>query len=362
MKILIPVIGFGSHGGYRVLSRLADEWLRMGHNVSFLAPEYSNYPYFPTNAEVIWLNDRGECVSKPVETCRGGLGVLKNIMALYLGLNREAKRFDIILANHNLTVWPVALAYTSAKKTYYVQAYEPEYYKAITISKCMLKIFSYISYHLINHKIVNSPVYLKYKNLRASEWVPPGLDFTIFYPRKNDSGIGCRGEKTFVIGCIGRKEPEKGIRYVTEAFISLRLRNVPVRLKVAYGNIPEDLASREDVEVVVPRNDRELGGFYQSVDVLVAPGTVQHGAPHYPVMEAMACGVPVITTGYMPANSSNSWLVPVGDADAIVRSIEEIMEAGVFDKVDKALSDIEVFSWPIVARKFIGILQKCVSK
>jgi len=38
--------------------------------------------------------------------------------------------------------------------------------------------------------------------------------------------------------------------------------------------------------VVVPGNDTELADYYRSVDILIAPGTVQHGAPHYPVMEA----------------------------------------------------------------------------
>jgi hypothetical protein len=33
MKILIPILGFGRTGGYRVLSQLATEWCKQGHAV-----------------------------------------------------------------------------------------------------------------------------------------------------------------------------------------------------------------------------------------------------------------------------------------------------------------------------------------
>ena len=38
MKIIIPLVGsFSKEGGWRVLSELANAWIRMGHEVVFLS-------------------------------------------------------------------------------------------------------------------------------------------------------------------------------------------------------------------------------------------------------------------------------------------------------------------------------------
>ncbi|WP_341479706.1 glycosyltransferase [Clostridium algidicarnis] len=66
-----------------------------------------------------------------------------------------------------------------------------------------------------------------------------------------------------------------------------------------------------------PDGDDNLADYYRNLDILVAPGHIQLGAIHYPVIEAMACNVPVITTGYYPANDENSFIVPVKRPDKI---------------------------------------------
>ena len=92
---------------------------------------------------------------------------------------------------------------------------------------------------------------------------------------------------------------------------------------------------------------------------MLAPGTVQLGACHYPVLEAMACGTPVITTGYLPADSNNSWLVPVCDASAIVRAALSIKKASPMElkiKLNQANKSVINFHWKYVARKFIDVI------
>jgi glycosyltransferase involved in cell wall biosynthesis len=356
MKILIPLLGFGKAGGYRVLSMLANEWIKLGHEVTFIVPGDSEQPYFPTKAKIIWIDYTGKILENQNDiSYTGSFGVAKRLLAIYKGLSNEEKYTDVILANHNLTAWPVAFIQTVAKKIYYVQAYEPEYYHQHSLKKYILKTGAYLSYYILSNKISNAPIYLKYKNLKSQDWVPPGIDFSLFYPSKSPEII----EEQFVMGCIGRKEIEKGIQHVIEAFLLLREKGIPVRLKVAYGNIPDEIRAREDVNVVVPQNDEELADFYRSLDVLVAPGLVQLGAAHYPVMEAMACGVPVVTTGYIPASSENAWIVPIADSHAIAKSIEEIMYADqdtIKIKTALSLKAIAEFGWENVSKKFITIL------
>jgi hypothetical protein len=56
MNILITVLGFGRSGGYRVLSKLADELINLNHNVYFLSPDSSKDLYFPTKAKILWTD------------------------------------------------------------------------------------------------------------------------------------------------------------------------------------------------------------------------------------------------------------------------------------------------------------------
>lgn len=115
------------------------------------------------------------------------------------------------------------------------------------------------------------------------------------------------------------------------------------------------------MEIVVPKSDTELAEFYRSVDILVAPGTVQLGACHYPVLEAMAVGTPVITTGYLPANVENCWLVPIKDSQSIATAIGEVIECGSRDlqqKIDNAASAVKKFYWEEVAQQFLNIMKR----
>lgn len=249
--------------------------------VDFLCPDSSDEPYFPTSAGIIWVDYAGNISKK-----RGIIAKPSgwyHIKSLYSGLKVIGSQYEIIFANHSLTAWPVVLASCgAARKIYYVQANESEYYtSAKTIKGYLIEAVSALSYHLPLKRIVNAPIYFRYKNLRATEFVPPGLDLANFKPVEINQNF--ESKKTFVIGCIGRHEPEKGTIFVLRAFEELYKSDSRFLLRVAYGNLPADW-KHEQCEVIVPKNDQELADYYRRLDILVAPGTVQHGAAHYPVL------------------------------------------------------------------------------
>lgn len=357
MKIIIPVLGFGRAGGYRVLSNLANAWIRQGHDVDFLCPDSSDEPYFPTSAGIVWVDGAGN-ISKE----RGAIakpGGWYHLKSLYRGLTVIGRHYDVIFANHSLTAWPVALASCDkAIKVYYVQAYEPEYYtSAKTIKGYLLATVSALSYHLPLKRIVNAPIYFRYRNLRASQFVPPGLDLANFKPL--DINKNLEDAKTIVIGCIGRHEPEKGTIFVLRAFEEVYKIDPRFQLRVAYGNLPVNWKHKQ-CEMIVPKNDQELANYYRSLDILIAPGTVQHGAPHYPVLEAGACGVAVITTGYMGASPETAWIVQNKDVNSIVDSIFQVAsdDNQRIRKIATFLSVAQEFSWEYVSGKMLKIFQQ----
>lgn len=354
MKILIPIIGFDRTGGYRVLSELANTWIKQGHEVAFLCINSSEDPYFPTIAAIIRVDASG--IRTDVKVQQAKRSRWTQLKSLFLGLNRIGRNYDVILANHSLTAWPVAFASCgAAKKMYYIQAYEPGYYAGTKKLKGYLfALGSALTYHLPLNRIVNAPLYFRYVNLRASVFVPPGVDLSNFKPSM-DVRKDLANAKSIVIGCIGRSEPEKGTIYVLRAFEELYKNDKRFFLRIAaFGKIPANW-KHGNCELVVPKNDAELADYYRSLDILVAPGTVQHGAPHYPVLEAGACGIPVVTTGYMGATQETAWIVRNKDVETIIEAVNNIVldkeQRG--SKTDKFLNDVRNYGWDSVATKML---------
>lgn len=354
-EILIPVLGFDRTGGHRVLAELANAWVRGGHAVTFLSPDSSKEPYFPTCAAVLWVDGSGTVSATRRAAAPGSARY--HLAALLRGMNRIGKQYDVILANHSLTAWPVALARCGrAAKFYYVQAYEPEFYTVRRSARgYALAALSGLSYHLPIRRIVNAEIYVRYRNLRARDVIPPGIDLELFRP--SDRPRKEEASDAVVIGCIGRREPQKGTGYVLQAFEQLHRHDKRFRLKVSYGNLPDDWR-HEACEVVVPRNDRELAEYYRGLDVLIAPGTIQHGAPHYPVLESWACGVPVVTTGYMGASEQTAWMVrnrdPASICEAVLRLLRDADERE--RRRRNALELARTYAWERVAERMAAIM------
>ncbi len=358
MRILIPITNFGHGGGARVLSRLASAWTAAGHPTDLLADVRSPPPYFPTGAGVHRYDNHG-LIDGPAPS-GAAFASSGNALSIYRGmyraLNAIGGSYDVILANHSLTAWPVRFARTgAARKFYYVQAYEPEYFQLESGWKArVLRRLSEWSYRLALTQIANAPIYVGHDSIRATTWIPPGLDVSVFHRRATPPTFQTK-DSPVVIGTIGRTEATKGTIHVLEAFTRLHAMNPRFRLRVAFGNLPEGW-SHPAAEIVVPRGDAELAAYYRSVDILAAPGTVQLGACHYPVLEAMASGTPVITTGYLPASPENSWLVPVRDSVAVAQAVLDVVatpKTELATRLDLAHAAVQRFSWEQVSRDFL---------
>lgn len=366
MKILIPITAFDRAGGSRVLSELASHWSDAGHEVNFLVDIRSKPPYFPTRAKIIRFDKFGK-ITRTDQQASLSLdgGKLASVwVRMWLALSRIGSDYDVILANHSLTTYPIAFARTgSARKWYYIQAYEPEYYGFIKgFRGGVLEVLAAFSYRFRFHQVANAPIYIGYKGIRANQWVPPGIDFKLFRLRELPPVFD--ENRTIIIGTIGRKELTKGTADVLAAFEMLAARNSRISLSVAFGNLPKNW-HHPRANIIMPNGDAELAAWYRSIDILIAPGTVQLGACHYPVLEAMASGTPVITTGYLPAHTDNSWIVPIHSPKAIVDAVQDIIfldTQKLNEKVALATVAVARFNWKCVANDFLKLfseLPKC---
>lgn len=353
-NIVIPILSFGKAGGVRVLSKLANSFEEKGNKVVVVTYYKSPEPYYPINCEIQYVNERGEIVDR--RDCNGGKNVLKDFyvkiirfLALCNALNRLASAFDIVIANSNLTAF-IVYKTKIKNKFYYIQAYE-----AWNEGKMggFRNFLAKKSYRLNLTKIVNAELYKNYKEIKSNYVVPPGLDLDLYYPKSENNYWD--NSRRMIIGHIGRMEEWKGSRETAEAIGILQKEGVRLDYRVAFNAPKEGLCS---YELVKPDGDNNLSEYYRSVDVLVAPARIQIGAVHYPVLEAMACGTPVITTGYYPATNNNAWLVSVNSPEKIAEVIKKIMSdySSAKRKAKIAIEEIKKFSWELVSDKMLSII------
>lgn len=351
------MFGFGRAGGMRSLSLLANEWTKMGHEVTFMCHASSPLPYYPTIAKIQYYDDDGRIISKLEDTAVETPSIYKGMLFLYRALNQTVEKFDAAIANFHPTAYSLRYSRLSARKFYYVQAYEPGFFTGTDRYSRLARTLARRSYDLGLKIIVNARAYYDYSNIESTCLALPPVDLEVFKPKDRPGLV--RG-KPIKIGMIGRKVDWKGGGYVLQAFEKLRHSTTSqneYRLHVAFGS--SYLNELPGVTVESPVNDRELSQFYRDMDVFVAVPTLQYGAVHYPVVEALASGTPLITTGYYPATSANSWLVEPHSADAIASAIESIVSNPILaiERSERGLVDPQEYDSRLVAKKFLEYLQ-----
>ena len=348
MKILIVTNGLTRAGGMRVISNIANEMIALGDDVSILCPDGS-VPYYPINANIIYFETSNK-INRYIQE-------LLRPFELYWALKKERDKFDIILATHNSTALPVWLA-TKYKKNgfYYIQAYEPEFYTKKPYS-FYFKLIAKTSYKLNLTRIVNSNIYLNFKEIKAKYLVEPGIDLSVFTPKKNIE----KSSDIIFIGCIGRHTPWKGTKEIVQAFLlshrQLKVNyGIEIVLNIAF-EIPEDLVSNENpfIKFFQPHGDDNLSDFYKTNDIFIATGLLQDGAFHYPCMESLASGC-IVISNYSPASEEDSYFL----REVTTQKIHSALMTAVLDKLKncekKVLKGkIEKFSWKNQAKKMHDI-------
>lgn len=350
MTICIPIFQFGKAGGYRVLSNFANHFINYGHKVTFITFCDTIPPYFETSANIILISFWGKKVNQYKKIIKFPFDYFIKRVVLKYAIQNFAKEYDIVLATQSLTAFSVFKSKVNAKKFYYIQAYEPEMYKIKGLLYKPYELVSKKSYSYNLIKIVNAELYLNYKEICTDKFVWPGINLDIFYPKSNRY---IDKDNIIILGCVGRVEVYKGTSLVLKAFNKIVKKGYKVELHIAYG---QELDNYEKgIKILNLNNDFELSNFYRSVDIIIAPGTIQLGAIHYPVLESMACNTPVITTNYSRSNDKNAFLIKINDVDSIIEAFEYIIynRNEVRYRSLNALENVKDFEWDISASKMI---------
>lgn len=135
MKIAIPLIGFTSHGGVRVLVQIANSFAKQGHIVTFFLPKGRNDHIFK--------------LEPGIEVKEIGPNI-KNKLLSWISFSLLFPFYNtgsVVIANHFITYFPSVFARNKKKVIYFVQGLEYQAYSGVLTTKIASVIckFSYYS-------------------------------------------------------------------------------------------------------------------------------------------------------------------------------------------------------------------------
>ncbi len=161
------------------------------------------------------------------------------------------------------------------------------------------------------------------------EVIPNGIDLG----RLDSFDADPRCRSTFTVACVGRLDAVKNWPLLLEGFLGMKSREVTDRLVIA-GEGPE----RQEIEGMVEKAGlsaqvlllgarKDAPAVMKAADVYVQPS--HYEGMSNTIVEAMACGVPVIATdvggnGDVAGRQGTALLIPAGDAAALAQALDRL--------------------------------------
>lgn len=165
-------------------------------------------------------------------------------------------------------------------------------------------------------------------------YAPPGIDTGWFVPPP----VGPRQSPRYVLTVSRLDDPRKNIGLLLEAYAMLAPRiRATVELVLAGSALPpaaflrraQTLGVRDRLRVVERPDARQLRALYQGADAFALPS--EEEGLGIVVLEAMACGAPVVATRCggpegIITDGVDGFLVPRGDARAMADRLAVLLE------------------------------------
>lgn len=180
--------------------------------------------------------------------------------------------------------------------------------------------------------------------------LPDGVDLSRFRPRDLGRFVGM-GKRPIKVGWVGNSgwaahlDDPKGLHTLLKpALDSLRAEGVPVEAHFADRQVR-----------MIPHE--EMPAYYGQIDVLACTSRIE-GTPN-PVLEAMACGIPVISTdvGIVPqafGERQRAFILPERSVPALKAALRRFhTDRSLFATLSaENLDSIRAWDWPLMAAHF----------
>lgn len=176
----------------------------------------------------------------------------------------------------------------------------------------------------------------------------------------------------FVVGAVGRLEPEKGFDVLIRSMSELGLRGIDATLVVVgegsdRGRL-ESLAHSLGVRAVLPGWKSDVRTWFEAMD-LFALSSFREGLPNV-LLEAMALQVPCVATRIngiprLIQDGRNGLLVPPGDSAALTNAMQAVLTNADLRQVFRLASRKTVesrYSFPVRMQKMAAIYDELLDR
>jgi glycosyltransferase involved in cell wall biosynthesis len=165
---------------------------------------------------------------------------------------------------------------------------------------------------------------------------------------------------------VGNAKPHKNIQRLLQAFSTVKTR-LPQMALVLLGVAPSTLPTALERVYIYPNfSDEDLTHWYNAAEALVFP-SLNEGFG-LPVLEAMACGTPVISSKIAALHEvvdSSGLLIDPWNVDALARAMQQLASDADLraDLRVKGLNRAQHFSWVTAAQQtsqvYHDVLSQC---
>lgn len=177
--------------------------------------------------------------------------------------------------------------------------------------------------------------------------------------------------KTNFFLCMGDFSKRKNVRRIFMAFSSFgrTLKNeYGLKLLIStkaegkhFKEMARDLKISKYVQILVDVSNRQLRNYYNNAIAFVYPSLYEGFG--LPILEAMACGCPVITSDYgamKEVAGKAAILVHPTSVDSIAGAMYKISRVGLFRRriIQKGLRRVKIFSWNRTAKSTLAVYNK----
>jgi glycogen(starch) synthase len=200
--------------------------------------------------------------------------------------------------------------------------------------------------------------------------IPFGIDRSVFYPAEKPPP----GPPLSLL-FVGRLVEQKALPVLLEALALIRREGIDVRLAIV-GDGPQRAALEAlalkiglqgEVDFLGWLDRADVPEFYRRAHIFVLPSYVESFGQV--MLEAMACGLPVVTT--YPSNMANlvkheenGLLVPAGDSRALADAVGRLATDAELRLHMSERSNEEAgrYSWEAVAREYVQLFEAVLGR
>jgi glycosyltransferase involved in cell wall biosynthesis len=315
-------------------------------------------------------------VPAPIEVIECGRPRSNPILSILLNgpsLLKNLPRVDRVFSTMPYMAFLNAIArwFRGAKGVHFIMADDYRLFDDRTLIRSSFLLWLHklsvrISYRLPLVMIVSSQwvsEQVSQLGLRPEHILCPGVNPEVFKPGENRSRLS----GTFQLVTVARKHISKGWSELVKALNLLWEERQDFTLTAITADPISASECRFPASVVSPTEDLELVRYYQQGDLFLFTSRMEGFG--LPPLEAMACGVPVISTDIggiqeYAMHGVNAWLVPVNAPMEMKDSIQLLLDdVSLRDRLRQRGSETaRCFTWQAFVDKLEQIAEMSVEQ